>query len=226
MTENKKHYNIVICTPGSNLMSNYVASLVKTIDYFNENNISYLWSNRYASHVGDAREVTVGGPDPQEAFNSTPFKGEFTYDMLMWIDSDIAWEPEQIMKLYNSDKDIVSGMYLLSDGSVTAYPELFGPALYFDQVINRFDLFEVTACGFGFLGVKKGIFESLSRPWFQAVIKGKKSEDGEEFLFPLMGEDMSWCVRAKEAGYNIWVDPTVRVTHHKTMKLTWNGVQP
>jgi hypothetical protein len=34
----------------------------------------------------------------------------------MWIDSDIAWEPEDVIKLYNSDKDVISGgIYYLLD---------------------------------------------------------------------------------------------------------------
>jgi hypothetical protein len=30
-----------------------------------------------------------------------------------------------------------------------------------------------------------------------------------------MGEDYSWCVSATQAGYDLWVDPLVRVRHHK-----------
>jgi GT2 family glycosyltransferase len=30
-----------------------------------------------------------------------------------------------------------------------------------------------------------------------------------------VGEDYSFCVRARRAGFKVWVDPTVKVKHHK-----------
>jgi hypothetical protein len=30
-----------------------------------------------------------------------------------------------------------------------------------------------------------------------------------------VGEDYSWCSAAQKAGYGIWIDPLVKVRHHK-----------
>ena len=81
---------------------------------------------------------------------------------------------------------------------------------------------KIAACGFGFLAVKQGVFESLSRPWFGATMI--TTEDGIEF--PIMGEDISWCHKVTQKGYEIWLDPTVRLIHNKMMKLTWEGIKP
>jgi GT2 family glycosyltransferase len=62
----------------------------------------------------------------------------------------------------------------------------------------------------------------MTRPWFQSVIV--TNDNG--FSFPMMGEDLSWCKRAIDLGYDIWFDPTVKVTHNKMMKLTWEGIKP
>ena len=220
------HVNVMIATPGHSLMAQYVQSLLETTNELNKNGISWTWLNRYASHVGDAREVTVGGPDPQDARNTKPLKGAVTYDKIIWIDSDIAWTPQQFMKLYESDKDVISGAYLQSNGSVVVYPEMLKPPYQYQEFINKFDLEKVAAVGFGFLAVKQGVFENLSRPWFQtAYVKQPLGPNGEDIDFPLLGEDYSWCERVRRLGYDIWVDPTVRVTHHKMMKLTWEGIQ-
>lgn len=221
-----KHYNVIIATPGHSVMSQYLQSLIKTIDVLNEKGITWAHTQKYASHVGDAREITVGGPDPQDANDSRPFKGEVTYDKIIWIDSDIAWTPEQFLKLYESDKDIVSGAYLLANGAVVAYPELLKSPYQYQQVVNMLEPVKVAATGFGFIAVKQGVFEAMPRPWFQSVSITQIDKDGKEFQFPLLGEDYSWCERARRAGYEIWFDPTVRVTHHKTMQLTWEGIQP
>jgi hypothetical protein len=43
----------------------------------------------------------------------------------------------------------------------------------------------------------------------------------DEYKFPLMGEDLSWCEKVHQMGIDIWVDPLVRVGHQKTVKLRW-----
>lgn len=223
MTE---HYNVVIATPGHSLMAQYVKSLLETTKELDKQNITWKFVNSYASHVGDARETTIGGEDPQFIHDTRPFKGEITYDKLFWIDSDIAWTPEQFLKIYNSDKDVVSGAYLLATGQVVAYEKLMGPPYMFQDIVDKLDLMQVHSAGFGFIAIKQGVFEALSRPWFQSVGVTMLKEDGTEYPFMLMGEDYSWCERVNRAGFKVWLDPTVRVTHHKMMQLTWKGIQP
>ena len=221
------HLNVLIATPGHSVMSQYLGSLLQTTQELNRQGISWGYLNRYASHVGDAREITIGGPDPQDAADSRPLKGAVTYDKIFWIDSDIAWTPEQFLHLYNSDKDIVSGCYLLANGQVVAYPEVLGAPLTIEQIKDKKDLIKVHGVGFGFVCVKQGVFESLSRPWFQSAWISKKDETtGDVFEFPLLGEDISWCERVGRAGYQVWLDPTVQVLHHKMMTLTWEGPRP
>jgi hypothetical protein len=214
--------NVIIATPGHSMMSVYIKSLFKLIEEFGKKGITWGWSSEYSSHVADAREITLSGNYTNEIDNSQPFRGEIDYDTILWIDSDISFEPEDAIKLIESDKQITSGAYLLSSGEVTAYEKLLGPGYSHDQVRQMKDLTKVEGCGFGFLAVKKGVFESLSRPWFQSTMV--KTKDGYEF--PLMGEDLSWCKRVTDAGFEIWFDPTVKVVHNKMMKLTWDGPRP
>jgi GT2 family glycosyltransferase len=47
----------------------------------------------------------------------------------------------------------------------------------------------------------------------------------KEITFPIMGEDISWCARAMDLGYKIWMDPSVLVSHHKTVQLDWKGLK-
>jgi GT2 family glycosyltransferase len=39
----------------------------------------------------------------------------------------------------------------------------------------------------------------------------------EDFI--LIGEDLSWCTKAINSGFDVWVDPNVRVIHQKTFPL-------
>ncbi len=61
---------------------------------------------------------------------------------------------------------------------------------------------------------KKGVFEheGMPYPWFAP--KMQVFESGE--VQDMCGEDVSFCLDAKEAGFEIWCDPRVRVGHEKT----------
>jgi hypothetical protein len=214
--------NVIVATPGYSVMSSYVKSLLSLSAAFAEKQISWMWFSEYSSHVADAREMTINGDNINSLDQKKPFKGKIEYDKILWIDSDIQFTPQDAIKLLDSDKDIISGAYLLPFGEVTAYPKLLKPGYTYEEVLRMTEPVKIAGCGFGFLAVKSGVFESLSRPWFQSAIV--EQEDG--FRFPMMGEDLSWCKRVTDLGYEIWLDPTVRVTHHKTMKLTWEGIKP
>jgi hypothetical protein len=216
------HVNVIIATPGHSMMKDYVRSLLALINTLNQKNITWAWSSEYSSHVGDAREMTLNGSNHNEINEQRPFKGTVTYDKILWIDSDITFTPEDAMKLIESDKDVISGAYLLGNGEVTIYKKLLQSGYSYDEIKSMTEPIKIAGCGFGFLAVKSGVFESLTRPWFQSTLI--TADDG--FTFPLMGEDLSWCKRVADAGYEIWFDPSVKVTHNKMMKLTWEGIKP
>lgn len=219
----KPHVNVLFATPGANMLPGYVRSLLKTVKILEQEGITWDYLTEYSSLVAMARETTLGGTNYQDINCSEPLHGRITYDKIFWIDSDIAWEPVDFFRLYESDKDIVSGCYLLQDRTATIYYEPLGQALTEEEVLSHKSLFKAAGVGFGFLAVKQGVFEAMKRPWFSQVeVMVKNKETGEdEYKFPLMGEDLSWCTKAISLGYDIWVDPSVRVTHHKQATLTW-----
>lgn len=197
----------------------YVTSLVKTISYLNEVGISYTFLNQYSSMVSTAREATIIGGTYLDPFNNEPIRGKATYDKIFWIDSDIEWEIEDFMKLYNSDKDIVSGLYfdqrmtpMFSVNSSNPKPEI-------ERIIKSDKCEEVFAVGFGFLCVKQGVFEKMPRPWFESLFEKMQSEDGKKEIFIPYGEDFAWCKKAKNSGFVIHLDPTVSLSHYKKVKV-------
>lgn len=219
------HVNLIIATPGHSMMSVYVKSLLAALEELSRRGISWAFSSEYSSHVADAREITLSGSLQNEIAEQRPFSGRVTYDKILWIDSDIAFTPEDVVKAYESPYDIVSGAYLLASGECVVYKELFGQGYSFDEVKNMTEPVKVFGAGMGFMAVKSGVFESLSRPWFQSPT-ATKVIDGKEFSFAIMGEDLSFCHRANEAGFEVWFDPSIKLQHHKMMKLTWEGIKP
>jgi GT2 family glycosyltransferase len=117
----------------------------------------------------------------------------------------------------------VTGAYIINTGEVVAYKELFGKGFTVEEVKNMQEPVKIFGAGMGFFCMKSGIFEKLSRPWFQQVIATTNYND-KEFTFPIMGEDLSLCKRINDAGFEIWLDPSIKLVHEKTFKLTWEGL--
>jgi hypothetical protein len=208
-------------------MMGYLEGLLATTSELNKRGITWAYANGYSSHVANAREVTINGDMINHIDERKLFHGKMTYDKILWIDSDITFTPEDVIKLYESDKDIISGAYLLGSGEVVAYPKLLGPSIPFDELKEKTELIKVGAIGFGFVCVKQGVFESLTRPWFQSTTGTFFDKTiNQEITMQIQGEDISWCKRVTDNGYEIWLDPTIKLIHNKMMKLTWEGPRP
>lgn len=130
-------------------------------------------------------------------------------DYVMWFDSDMLFPAdtlERMIKHMEDGKDIVTGIYFRRRAPFT--PVLF----------SKLDLangkcegcedypedapFEVDGCGFGCVIVRKTVLLDMMlnyRTWFNP-------EYG-------CGEDLAFCRRAKELGYKIWADPSIKCGH-------------
>ena len=214
----KPHFNVVFATPGNSFTPGYVRSLLLSTNALNQEGLTWNFLNQGGSLVAMARETTIGGYDTNNIDMTQPCSGDFTYDMIMWIDSDISWMPTDLFAIYNSDKEIISGCYLMEDRHIPIYQQPRGGMMPEQLLDNYKNPFKVAGCGFGFVGVKNGVFEKMPRPWFGPVpiesFDEKTGEKKEDFI--LVGEDLSWCTKAINSGFDIWIDPDVRVVHQKT----------
>ena len=211
----KTHYDVLIATPGSMFKQEYVRSLVETTKVLNEKGISYYFLSKYSSFVPSARELTATDSYSDDWENRELCGGKISYKKIIWIDSDIEWTPEDFMKIYDSELDVVSGVYQTHPNGTVAVnlTDSKGRPTKVNKVdfLLHWEPVEVGGVGFGFVGMKYGVFEKMKRPWF----KIREVEwDNVDFSVN-MGEDYSWCEGAKDVGFKIWVDPTVKVKHHK-----------
>ena len=72
--------------------------------------------------------------------------------------------------------------------------------------------FTVDYTGVGWLLIKKGVFENMEYPWFAPKMQVFESGAVQD----MCGEDVSFCLDAKEQGIETWCDPRIRVGHEKT----------
>lgn len=123
---------------------------------------------------------------------------------VLFIDSDIAFEPEAINKLMAQNKDIVGGLYFRKQRPHKPTIGMKnGKRIETPEVWSNSAPFEVFSIGTGFLLVKTEVFESISPKWF-----GFGQFHGQE-----MGEDVFFCRKAQAKKYKVWCDPTVKIAH-------------
>jgi GT2 family glycosyltransferase len=145
----------------------------------------------------------------------------------MWIDSDQVFKPEDFLNLLKKAQEtkvsILSGLYLMQGGDLFATvkdwdKEFFKQNGYFkflkpEDIKDKKDIFKVSYTGFGWLLVKKGVFESLEYPWVRPTWF---DEDG---VFEMTTTDCGFMHRAAEKGFDTYIDPTIIVGHEKTTIL-------
>jgi hypothetical protein len=211
----KPHYHVVIATPGKLMHSEFVNSLVETTRWLTSEGLDYKFLSSQSSFVPSAREQTALNSHRPIWDTREIGAGEFTYDKIFWIDSDVEWDVEDFVRIYQSDLDVVSGLYQTSpDGTVAVarFDDDMRP-----KITNELDFFmeeepvEVFGVGFGFVAMKSGVFEKCDRPWFLM-----ERIRWQHLDFDLnVGEDYSFCVNARRNGFKVWLDADVKLRHHK-----------
>ncbi len=217
---------IVFCLPGRMWSHAFMSGWNKLLIECTQRQIEVSVSMAYSASVSEARNSVMRG-DLKRGQDQLPFDidegGPLDYDYMIWLDSDISFNPEQVFALLSHDKDIVSGYYKMQSGKfpmIENFPDDFnvtGWGFMDEQEMSRrkamrTGLFKVKFNGFGFVCVKKGVFESLEFPWFRHNWHSFNDDGSCQFQ---LSEDISWCFNVIEKGYDIWVDPQLRVGHHK-----------
>jgi hypothetical protein len=214
-----EHYNVLIATPGKLLHAEYVQSLIETTKWLNSKGLTYKFLNKQSSFIPSGRELTALDKYENDWKTRSVGSGLYTYDKIVWIDSDVQWEVEDFQRILASELDIVSGLYATHPNGTVACA-VFHPDYEEKKPAKTHESFffmhdepvEVFGVGFGFVAIKSGVFENMDRPWFKIehIIWDKELDFATN-----VGEDYSWCMNARRNGYQIFVDPTVKVLHHK-----------
>ena len=156
-----------------------------------------------------------------------PLTDEKTGEVVINKDGTEATKLKGFKLLVDESKirHICAGWYCTEDGKTTSVAHWLDEDDFrsnggvmnhetIESISKRKKPFTVDYTGFGWLLIKHGVFEhkDMPYPWFAP--KMQVFESGE--VQDMCGEDVSFCFDAKEAGFEIWCDPQVRVGHEKT----------
>lgn len=131
------------------------------------------------------------------------------YDYLLSVDSDIIVPKDALIKMLGANKPIVSGLY------IQRIPHTHTLEVYMDtesgctnipyQFLENPQLVEIAACGMGCVLIKSEVFNNLEYPHFVYTPAINHLQT--------VSEDIYFCIKARKAGFSVWVDTSIKCDH-------------
>jgi len=150
---------------------------------------------------------------------------------LFFIDDDVGWPADAVIKFLNRPEDIVAGAY----PKKTDKPE-FPVELSMGEdggLIEKDGLYQANLAPTGFMRIKRRVLEALVKDcptYTEACIEGKAQrwalfEAGANYdKGEWWGEDYVFCQKARNAGFSVWIDPDIEFTHRGNKRWAGNFI--
>ncbi len=138
---------------------------------------------------------------------------------LLFVDSDINFDPDDVFRLMAWNKDIAAGV-----PRTRGVEKVYIADLDYDDnqelTMNGYGLVRATRVATAFMLVKRAVFEGLIELHPEWKYRDHRSDRDLHAVFDLqltpegyMGEDFLFCDRAREAGFTVWIDPSIKLGH-------------
>lgn len=164
--------------------------------------IKWVWSPTPAVEMG--RNSIVEGQMQDKDWG-------FTH--IFFLDNDVVPAPDAIWRLFSHDKPIVAGIYPMrmdDEGNIDVWSFKHKGNWWQREVPLPNRLIKADAVGGSTVLIKREVFEKMGWPWYKMIFKPMDAHG----MTMDTGEDVFFCKKAIEAGYDIWVDPSVACHHY------------
>jgi len=212
--------HIIFCLPGREYSREFLLAWSDLMVQVAAKGHTFSISQNYSSVVHFARAKCLGG-DVLKGPDQKPFQGQIDYDVMMWIDSDIVFKPDDFFRILESPHKVTSGVYMMEDMQHIAavkdwneeYFKKYGTFKFLrsDDIVGVSTYMKVAYAGMGWMLIHKGVVENLKYPWFHSDLQ--KVGD----LVDMSSEDVAFCRALEAAGHPVHLDTKLRVGHQKKM---------
>ena len=206
---------VFLATPAySGLSAPYTQSLFSSHQVLLENDIPcHLEILTENCHVDDGRNMLVRNFLESDC------------EQLVFLDTDLSWKANDLLKLVQSERDIVAGIYPLKSNNESYPVRLF----HGEQYATDDGLLSVEGVPTGFLKIRRNVIESLAE---KANSYKGLNEGSERLEIPIIfertlegsnrwGGDYTFCLKALADGFSIYIDPEMSFTHFGESE--WSG---
>lgn len=145
-------------------------------------------------------------------------------EYLFFLDSDIGFNPEDVLKLLSHNEDIVSGTYPMKTIPIRYCVDVLEPEE------RKGNLLKIGGNGMGFVMIRRNVFIDIAQrfPYLKYTPSTKDSnyplteaEMNNSYHFfmeekigdSFASEDKSFFYRARMIGYTHWLDTTIKLRH-------------
>lgn len=118
-------------------------------------------------------------------------------DYILWLDSDMRFPKDALIRLLEHNQDIVAADYSTRRLPCIPTSEKYGEGLVMPSPEAE-GLFETSRIGMGLMLTRVDVFRQLERPWFSIGWSPKAND--------YVGEDVYFCAQARKAGFTVWQD--------------------
>jgi len=156
-------------------------------------------------------------------------------DVFLMIDSDITFTPndaDHVIELCRNGYDIVCGAYPVHNGQHLSLRCLEGQDSV--QFGPNEPPMEVLYAATGFMAVHRRVIEKLvttvplchsNESWaFYPLFQQPVIPDEHVGGYSRLSEDWGFCQAARDNGFRVWMDPTVKLGHQSTFDVTVNNM--
>lgn len=148
---------------------------------------------------------------------------------LMWVDCDVAFDPDDVGKLRAHGLPFTCGIYPKKGPRQFACEFLPGtPSVRFGKGGGPVD---IKYCGFGFTHVRAEVFEAVEARFELPICNLRFNSPLIPFFGPMvspdpgghwsLSEDYAFCERARQCGFTVVADTSIRLWHVGTYRYGW-----
>lgn len=140
---------------------------------------------------------------------------------LLYIDADIGFDAVGAVKVCQSPAEIVMGLYRMKEDGPNETQKLKFPAQLSNPLKRHPEdpsLIGIDYGPAGFMRVRREVFEAMQKKWPDEWYEDANGRMHD--FFPagrtgnaFWGEDISFCMRAKECGFDIWAAQGIGLRH-------------
>lgn len=139
---------------------------------------------------------------------------------LVFVDSDVCWEPGALVKLVDTPVDLIAGVYPRRSDPIKFSLRFLNDGDELKSSTGNPGLIEVAGVSAGFMRCSRRMLERMSESYSDLLYyrEGRtycgffdpyRTDDGKRRL----SEDYSFCQRWKDIGGSVWIDPAIKMGH-------------
>ena len=139
-------------------------------------------------------------------------------DVIVFLDYDVSWTPEAMLKLLNAEGDVVAGTYRFKSDEVK-YMGALDQSANGDLISREDGALKAYCIPAGFLKVSVAAINAFAKFYPQLLFGPPMNPDLDMFNHGVidgvwMGEDYAFSKRWRDAGGDIWLIPDLDVDHN------------